>query len=251
MVYGGTHGAGGDGSCSAADRVDHVHDIALALTREQNGAVAVLVDRVLQLVGDDLGCFVPADAHPLVYTAQLLFTASMRLPVLTFHGVLQAIGAKGVLLLRAAARACAQLRCCHGILGRVIGLLPDNNPVDNVNPVQAHAAAVVVATSRNPFALDCWIEFRISHCTFSLRLDFFQLVFGLAAHHRQPGNGCGTRADERTPRNGVFCRTMISHERSTPLISRPSTSPRIAYCTGEAHEPQYSQEDSPVQLNHP
>ena len=128
--------------------------LALAAVGDQDVLVAVLLDDAVDLIGADLNGLVPAQALPLILSAELhMFFTIAGVPVLALHGILETVGAQHVLALGAAADAGALLRIVGTVFVGVVGLLADDNAVHHQGLVQAAAAAVVPAGASDPLAL--------------------------------------------------------------------------------------------------
>ena len=79
--------------------------------------------------------------------------AAARLPARPLHGVLQTIGTKALLLLRAAAGTSALLQPFEAVLVGRVAALPDDDAILHEHAIDAAPAAVVPARRRYPLAL--------------------------------------------------------------------------------------------------
>ena len=242
VIAGGSPGKRSRAGNPSAQCVEHLaYGRAEPRSRDDDGLVAVVLYGVGDLVGDEPDGLVPADALPFVDAAQLFLASGEGLPVRALHGVLQAVGAEGVLPMRASSRAGAQLRAGHRIGGDVVGFLPHDHAVDDVDLVLAHAAAVVVAGSGHPLPFDGGIEFPIHRRRGGFRLGLLQLVFRLAAYQRQARHGRRARSHERTPGDAAV---RLLHAHAIPLFLSSQSSPFGAKALAEA-----SRRFSPLHLS--
>lgn len=124
---------------------------ARAVASQQKCLVAVLLLDGLELIANVTDGLIPADALPFVLAAHLAVRA-LRRPSLALDGILQAIGAEALLLLRLAAHATALLRIIERVFVRIVGLLANYRAIFDHNLVHATATAVVPARCRRPFA---------------------------------------------------------------------------------------------------
>src|SRR5690606_3950991 len=109
----------------------HRENAAQSVAALQNAFRAICVVETLQFGGNQVERLVPRNALPLVPAAQF-FLAAARLPVLALHRVLETVSAEALMLLRAAARAGADLRVLDRVFVRVVGLDLLDHAVDHV-----------------------------------------------------------------------------------------------------------------------
>ena len=193
------HGTGHvvDGATELVDDIlQRVNAEAVARAAGQQGALAVLVEVLLQLVGDVLQGLIPGDALPLVLAAKLP-VGIVGGPVLALHGILD-VARRGHLLKHGiAARAGATLRVGQRVLFHV-GADLQRNAVLHVDADEAAggaAAAIVLAGSGQPLAgLNERVRVRRSGC--------------------RRGLGRGLRVLAASSEAGEACDTCCS---STPL----------------------------------
>ena len=141
--------------------------VTRTVATQQECLVAVLLFDGLELVANVLDGFIPANALPFVFAAQLAVRVLGR-PILALDGILQTIGAEALLLLRLAAHAATLLRVIERIFVRVVGLLANYRAIFDHDFVHATAAAVVPACCRCPLAALCRIDGH-AHCIGGLK----------------------------------------------------------------------------------
>ena len=147
----GTMGSGVGGAGVPAPCQKRRKREARAVASQQKRLVAVLLLDGLELIANVADGLIPADALPFVFAAHLAVRV-LRRPGLALDGILQAIGAEALLLLRLAAHTTALLRVIERVFVRVVGLLANHGTIFDHDLVHATAAAVVPARRRRPFS---------------------------------------------------------------------------------------------------
>ena len=199
--------------------VELVEQAGHAAAQSEDGVVAKLAVDALDLVMDVLGSLVPRDALPLVDAAKLGVRV-LGAPVLALHGVLQAVEAASLVLLRPAAQAGPLLAVDLVVGVDVVGLLTDDDAVLRADLDEALAAAVVPASGGMPLALLVGLHL--------VGQGHTQVVVGRAAHRRQTQacrpHGRNGASQELTPAEpGFQCILYQCHK--TVLLSPCLTKP--------------------------
>ena len=168
---------------------------------------------------DVLGSLVPRDALPLV-DATKLGVRVLGAPVLALHGVLQAVEAASLVLLRPAAQAGPLLTVDLVVGVDVVGPLANDHAVLRADPDEALAAAVVPASGGMPLTLLIGLHL--------VGQGHAQVVVGRAAHCRQTQacrpHGRNGASQELTPAEpGFQCILYQCHK--TVLLSPCLTKP--------------------------
>ena len=128
---------------------EHTLKIRAVTAGDPQRFIAVLSGDTFGFRGYNIQCFVPADTHPLVTSAQR-FVPAARCPVFAFHRVFQAIGPEHLFTLGTPAQTPALLREVRGIRHHIISFLSDHHTIGHQCFVNTAPAAVMPAGDRFP-----------------------------------------------------------------------------------------------------